>query len=72
MPCGPHRMGAILDHGDAKAIADRHQRRHVADMPAHVGQQQDTRATIPRHHGQMVQIDGQIIRHFDKHRDSPD
>ncbi len=68
IPGRPHGMRAILDHLNAVRIAHRHQRVHVAQMPAHMRQHQNPRAGLADHPLQMGQINHQIAGHIDKHR----
>ena len=65
VPRRSHRVGAILDHGHTGGVAHRHEAVHVANMPAHMAEQQDAR---PVQLGlQIVKVDGQRIRHADEY-----
>ena len=62
-------MGAILDHGDPMRITQGHQRVHIANMPAHMGQQQNRRLIYFGR--QIIKIDHQILGHLDIDRAGP-
>ncbi len=69
LPGRAHRMGAILDHRQARGVADRHQPVHVADMAAHVAEQERLRAR--RLGGKVVHVDGQRLGRLEEDRLGP-
>ena len=68
VPFRPHGMGAILDDGQAQTVAQGNQRLHVADMPAHVRQQQKPRAGVACLGGQIGKVDHQTFGDLDENR----
>ena len=64
-------MGAVLDQCDALLGTDLAQSLHVADMAAHVRQQQDFGAAAARLARQIGQVDGVVVAHIDQHRPCP-
>ena len=69
MPRGPHRVGAILDHGNACRATNAHQFVHIADMPTHVGQEQNL--GLPDLCTQVIKVDHQPLIHIDIDRLRP-
>ena len=67
-PAGPHGVGAVLDQLDAVPAADGAQLFHVADVTAHVRQQQGPSAAGRRFALQVAEVDGVVVAHVHQHR----
>ena len=63
-------MGAILDQRQAGVGTDRHKSVHVADMSAHMAEQQGLRSGRPG--PEIVEIEGQVLGRADKDRHRAD
>ena len=68
IPAGAHGMRAILDHRDPGGIADLHQPLHVAQMTAHVRDQQHPGPAGLDLRGKVLQIEPQVLVDFHQHR----
>ncbi len=62
-------MRTVLDHGDARVIADLHQTIHVTQVAAHVAEHQHL--GVGHFLRQIVKVDGQAFSDPDKHRFCP-
>ena len=67
-PRRTHRMGAVLDHNYAVRIGDTHQRIHIGEVPAHMGEQQDARFARLDFAPQILKVDDQFGGDFNEHR----
>ena len=71
IPARAHGVGAVLDQCDALLGTDLAQALHVADMAAHVRQQQGFGAAAARLARQVVQVNGVVVTHVHQHRPCP-